>query len=325
MQVSITHVLHLGTTHCCNAATFVSMFSLLNYANYHVFCSSDELCSQSKAVLSNFVVIYKIAECGEEKTHLIKFDNHNDLSILSDQPGGDLYRFFLEQFNKQKTNYRSLRRDYENTDIVDTIISVCDYFLYLETNYPEYMIKQNMCHKMIPPDILYNMFSDANFLGQSQDDPKIQRLISVVTARFETFIKSEKMKVNLFTKRGLLDFVENGCLSDHCSFLRPFTRAEVKQILQLILQQVKENPHFKIYLLKDDYCIKNIEFIYLENKMFGLFESSAGYGHDYYECQIAEKPIIDLMDDFVKNELIKNHTFPESETISFLEQLITTC
>lgn len=128
--------------------------------------------------------------------------------------------------------------------------------------------------------------------------------------------------VHILTKRGLLDFVKNGVLSDHFCYFRPFTVEEVKATLAFILEQLAKQDFLKILILKNDYALGNIQFSYYENKALWLFDSTSGYNRDYFEGFIDSVPILDVFNDFIKNELIPNHTWPESETIEFLKYLL---
>ena len=127
----------------------------------------------------------------------------------------------------------------------------------------------------------------------------------------------------MLTKRGLLDLVKNKILADHFCYLRPFTPQEIKSIFEFIIKQLEEKDFLKMLILKNDYFIGNIEFVYFENKALWIFDASSGYGEDYFEGFIDSVPIIEVFDDFIINEFIRNHTLPESETIVFLKYLIS--
>jgi hypothetical protein len=166
------------------------------------------------------------------------------------------------------------------------------------------------------------MLVDSQFLGLSEAHPLIQRLIQVSKERFHNYFHTDKMKVQLFTKRGLEDFVKNHNLSDHFYQFRDFKTKEVLFILKFILEQHCTNPCFKLYLMKEDYKIDNIEYIYYEDQVIYMFDSCSGYEADVDEGIITAKPFLTIYDDFIKQELIPKHTYPESETIRFLEELI---
>jgi hypothetical protein len=189
-------------------------------------------------------------------------------------------------------------------------------------NSPQYLVKQNMCIQMIQPDILYSLAKDSGFFGLSEDNPDIRKLIEITMKRFYNYYQSDKMKTTVFTKRGLLDFEKNKVLSDHIFDLRPFTEQEVDLTLQFILNQLKTNPYFRLYLLQDDFNIGGIEFTYYENHEIYLFDSCSGYDEYFEDGIISAEPILQVFDDFIKNELIPNHTLPQSETIAFIQTLL---
>ena len=86
---------------------------------------------------------------------------------------------------------------------------------------------------------------------------------------------------------------------------------------------MQEKGFSRIFLLKNDYSIGNIQLTYFENKALWMFDVSSGYDESYFEIFIDSVPILEVYDDFVENELIRNHTLPESETIEFLKYLIS--
>ncbi|MGE5390344.1 MAG: hypothetical protein ACM3PE_04695, partial [Deltaproteobacteria bacterium] len=141
--------------------------------------------------------------------------------------------------------------------------------------------------------------------------------------RFDAFYHSNKSKVNLLTKRGLQDFVNSGMLTDHFHAARAFTRDEVIFIIEFILDQLQNNECFQIQLLKNDHAIGNLEFSYYEDQVLWVFDSYSGYGEDYFEAIIDSPQLLELFDDFIKNEFIPNHTLPQSETIEFMEYLLS--
>jgi hypothetical protein len=105
--------------------------------------------------------------------------------------------------------------------------------------------------------------------------------------------------------------------------MRAFNRSERKAILEFLLRQLETNNYFKIFLLKNDYSIGNLEFCYFEDKTLYILESSSGYDEDYFGVLIDAKPVIEIIDDFIKNEILKKQVYSESESIDYLKYLIT--
>lgn len=326
-EISIEQILYLGNNVNENAATFVSISKLLNYANYKAYYNStselQNLCKQSISVMSDITIVLKVLDDGTSSTDLIKFNCDTNFKLLSDNPGDSLYNFFLDCFQDIRNNCQNIKKNFEANSFIDKLIELSEYLLYLEKSADEYLIKQNMCFQMIHIDILYKLLVDSNFFGLSEDHPKIQALIQITKDRFNNYFSMNKMKISIFTKRGLQDFVKNRILTDHLHCFREFTKEEVKFTLEFILNQIEINKFFKLYLLKDDCYIRNIEYAYYNNHALYLFDSCAGYDENIEECIITAKPIINTFDDFIKNELIMHHTLPESETINFLKHLIS--
>jgi hypothetical protein len=167
------------------------------------------------------------------------------------------------------------------------------------------------------------MLSESAFLGLGEQNQQVQELVQIFQHRFTHYFKTNKTKYHLFTKRGLMDFVNTGLLSDHYKFLRPFNCHERKTILEFLINQTETNSYCRINLLKNDYAIENFKFCYFENKTLYIIESSSGYGEDYFGVAIDSIPVIDIFDDFIKNELLKYHVYTENETLEYLKYLLT--
>lgn len=322
--IDISQILYLGNNRCHNAESLVSVFKLINYEHYDVYIIDSELILDShSAVASNSVIIDKATSGGDHYTDLIKMDSDRSFSFIKDIPGNALYLFHLYHFNNLSINGQTVRRIYEKKTHFDTVLSICDLTVPLRENTNRYLVGHGLDYVMIPYDITMNMLAESDYLGMEENNPLVHELKQIWYQRFYDYYYIDTMKVCLLTKRGLLDFVKNKVLVDHLRYFRPFTTEEVKNILEFILKQLQEKAFFKILLLKNNYSIGNIQFSYFENKALWIFDVSSGYDEDYFEGFIDSTPILDIYDDFIKNELIKNHTLPESETIAYLQYLIS--
>ncbi len=323
--IHIEHIILIHDDPALNAQTFSAILKLINYKNYFAyfdsFYDSNAAFPLSRMNRSNFMVIEKLSQDETLQTDLISLDQDQNLSILLDNPGNSLFRFYQENLTFVKSHCRPIRKSYDAPGALDKLISICEFLLQLEKTSSDYAIKQNMCFQIIPVDISYQMLKDANYLGYDKDHPKIQKLIQINTERFQNYYHSDKKKVQLYTRRGLIDFAKHHILSDQFYQFRDFTDAEVKYTIGYLLQALSKNPNFQIYLLNDDYKIGNIEYIYYEHNALYLFDSCSGYDEDLDEGIITAKPFLDLFDDFIKNELIPKHTCSREETIAFLEEL----
>jgi hypothetical protein len=333
-EIVIDHVMSLHHTMETNTEAFVAIYKLINYKYYNAYyLDSDHLPEDMHSCFSNIMIVKKVTKEGIVTTDLIKsnkmnwqanslvMNKNNNCTFLTDNPGETLYNFYFTDYIDLQPFYLPIRMPYSVNSMIDRLVDLCEYLLSVEKKSSVYLIKHNMCIQMIPTEILYNMLLDANFLGLSEKDAHIQRLVEIITERFYHYFHANKMKTHLFTKRGLTDFVKNHIISDHFYQFREFTIEEISLTLNFLIEQVKTNDYFKILLLKEDYKIGNIEYIYFENEAVYLFDSCSGYDDDVDEAIITAKPFLDIFDDFIKNELIPKHTYSEEETLAFLEQL----
>lgn len=324
-HISVSQLLYLRNSSIHNAETFASIFKLFNYEHYNLYSTPSEPVLDKTAVPSGFIIIDKETAEGGHATDLIRMDHGGSISFIQDMPGNSLYHFYLHHFDSLKMNSQIIRRTYSKKNPVETVLNISKFSMQLGENTNEYRIQHGLSYLMIPYDILLNMAAETNYFGLGKNNPIFQNLKQVWYERFYNCYNIDTSKVHILTKRGLLDFVKNGVLSDHFCYFRPFTAEEIKGTLEFILKQLTEKDFLKILLLKNDYALGNIQFLYYENKAFWLFDASSGYNENYFEGFIDSAPILEILDDFIKNELISNHTWPESETIEFLEHLIANC
>jgi len=322
--ISISQILYLGHSRSHDAESLISIFKLANCEHYDVYSieTEPELDFHSP-IFPNYIVIDKETAQGDHYTDLIKIESDNSFSCIKDMPGNTMYLFYLYHFDRQSVPGHKLRKTYEKQSPLNTVVNICNLTAILRKDTDRYLIAHGLHYSMIPYEIMINMMVESDYFGMKEDSAIIQRLKHFLYQRVHDYYNIDTMKVNFFTKRGLLDFVKNRVLAEHFVSLRPFTAEEVKAILEFILQQLQEKDYFKIYLLKNDYSIGNIQFSYYENKALWMFDASSGYDDSYFEVFIDSIPLMGVYDDFVKNGLVRNHTWPETESIDFLKYLIS--
>ena len=290
------------------------MFNLQNYENYHTESSS--------VPFSNVIVIKNENEEGILITDTILL--MNDQVIINNSYGVALYNYYYHIYNNNIEANKSIRTD-SSLNIIEELINLNNYFYSLEKESHELYIKQNFGIMMIPFKILLVLFIDSNYLGLDAHDISVKEIIDILKMRTTNYNCCKRNKHNYFTKRGLYDFVRTGMLSDHFVGFRPFTKDEIKEILLYNLNNLKYNKYFKIYLLKDDYFVNNIEILYYRYNKITLYDSCSGYGRDYTEIVISAKSLVEIYDDFIVNEVMRNYIYNEEETLEYLNELLKTC
>ncbi len=321
--ISISQIIYLGYSRSHNAESLVTVLKFVNYENYDVYYIDSQSIDTHSTIAPNSIIIDKETSGGDHYTDLIKMDSGQAFSFVNDIPGNSLYLFYLYQFNRLKGNAQKFKRIYEKQNPFNTVLNICDLTIPLRENTNRYLVEHGLHYPMIPYDILINMMVESDYFGMDSNNPIIQKLKQVLYDRFYAYYYIDTLKVNFFTKHGLFDFVKNKVLADQFCYLRPFTAEEVKAILEFILEQLEEKDFFKIFLLKSDLSIGNIQFSYFENKALWIFDASSGYNESYFEGYIDSTPILEVYDDFIKNELMRNHVLPEFETIEYLKYLIS--
>lgn len=322
--VSISQLLRFNNCQSHNAANFLAAFELLNYEHFDVHSISDDSTEDGQLYISsNSIVVDKELADGSHYTDYILIAADESFTFVSNLPGNSLYSLYLYQFDQIKLKGKSIRKTYDKLSSLNMVNNTLETCIQLEKLSPRYIIKHSFSSSMIPFEILLEIISDSNYFGLSRNHPVIIGLMEGFRGRYHAFYQSNKSKVNLLTKRGLLDFVTTRMMTDHFHSARAFTRDEVKTILEFIRDQLQTNENFEILLLKNDHAISNLEFSYYQDEVLWIFDSYSGYGEDYFDAIIDSPQLLHLFDDFIKNELIPNHTLPKSETMQFMDYLLS--
>lgn len=321
-MITISHIMYLGSSRSHNAAAFASAFELFNHQQYSLYTVRTDLNPGSSTHLSSgSVIVKKTDRQGNHFTDLIKINADDTFIYVVNIPGDSLFAFYEHLFDQVKTNSPNIRRVYDAGDALDTGVELNTQSMPCN-ELTRYYIRQNFYIRMLPIDIFRKISAETDYWGRTEDDPAIIRLFELLTFRYNTYY-NDTLKLNLFTKRGLLDFVKNGVFTDHFCYIRPFNKEEIKAILEFVLDKLEHDDYFKILLLKDNYALGNLEFTYMENHSLWVYDSYSGYNDDYYEYYFDSPEMLEICDDFIKNELLPNHTLPEAETIAYFKYLIS--
>lgn len=317
VKFTIRHIISFNDRTDENAATFKSIFKLLNFDFYIPYYYAGTKSYQ------NVIILKKEDGNGTQTTDITLFFGSEAVS-LHDQPSDELFSLYEDLFLKISYSSKPVKRVFNKTNPTNGLITLCQWFLGMENSSSEYMLKQNMCFQMVPFDILYKIFEETGYFGLGYASSIVQELIVNFRNRCTNYFQTKKTRHHFFTKRGLSDFIDTGFLSDHYLYFRPFNLSERKAILQHFLNQIETNKHIKLNLLKNDYAIKNFEIAFFEDKCIYLLESSSGYGIDYFGVLIEAEAVNEMFEDFIKNEILENHVYSESESLDYLKYLIST-
>lgn len=173
---------------------------------------------------------------------------------------------------------------------------------------------------MFPFDIQKKLYADSNYLGLGIDNPVVKRMYSTMESREKNLYKPNGVVKNLiFDKNGIAEFIRTGRASDHVPVLRNLTHEESCFSLKKLL----DNSNTNIYVLKEAYCINNIECVLFESNSLVVYDPSFGYWDNYSEISIKNKKMLRIMRDFVNEEIIKYCCYSSEESKNIILSLIS--
>ena len=147
--------------------------------------------------------------------------------------------------------------------------------------------------------------------------------------RFENLSLQKRSSHLVISETAMRSFAREGRLCDHPYIMRPFSVFERIEILSFCINQLESNPFFHIYLLNErddaELCSGNpVEVICYDGICVQLTPAITDYNfqNGHSEIFLDQQPILSLCMDFFLNDLVKNHTRPEQDTIMFFKQLI---
>ena len=107
-------------------------------------------------------------------------------------------------------------------------------------------------------------------------------LAEIHQARMTNMMRRRRPTYIVLNKAAMEEFVRTGRQSDHLHFLRNFTPKERKQILDVLVQQARENPFFHLYFAEALHLhVLRLEILILHLKLLLVFELELVLLHSY--------------------------------------------
>lgn len=248
--------------------------------------------------------------------HMLKaFDSTRYTRMDNDVAGTGMGEHFLKLFDILKDSSAPLKESFESP--IDNLPGFIEKMMKLD-NITSYEIKSSPCFMLIPFDIQQKLYEESNYLGLGFDNPNIQKIYSLLVARDKKFYETKPIKHFVYSKEGILDFLETGETSDYLSHLRPLTPEERKATILRIIN----TDNFLPYFFKEDYHVTSVECALFESTYLCIYDPSNRYWNDFCELGIKNKKMLRIMRDFFIEEILKNCCYSPDETREMLRSMI---
>ena len=166
--------------------------------------------------------------------------------------GDELFVFFNTLISGYQDLMRPVKSVYPHPRTVESLLTLCQRDLFLEQNHACCFVKLDLCFHVLPAEVVLRAVDDGDKMGLSLDDPLLQELIRVHTARHQTLFTKKEPTLFILTRQSLTDFANTGHMSDHLYAMRDFTKEERKAVLLTLLDALHQNDALCLHFIKDD-------------------------------------------------------------------------
>ena len=191
-----------------------------------------------------------------------------------------------------------------------------------------YHVKSDLCVNNIPTQYIRACLVERDLLRffPGLDVDTLRRMMDTLLyyqrLRYKNMYESKNPKHLILTMNGLRRFAQTGMTSEHFAAMRPFTVYERVAILEDLLTNAEENPHFYLYLFCEDF-----EPAYEVNCWDGLGMTAFPIVKqetvdNYCNNVICHPRMVTAFRDYFMSDLRLNLTLTTGERNAFLRGLI---
>ena len=291
-----------------NIHQLYTLIKLSQYIHYFPYVISPSIINSSRLNIINRT---------KNKAYLINIYNTTNYTMLEMDVGGTNYAAHtLSEFEILKSCSTPLRECFDSP--IDSLPEYLDQMAKLD-GCVTYEMKSSPCFGMLPFEVQKALYADSDYLGLGIENPMVQRMYKTMESREKALYQPNGPAKNIvFDKNGMKLFLENGRTSDHVPVFRSLTAKEAV----FYLKKLMENENARIYLLKDDYCVKNNECVLFESNSLIVFDPALGYWDNFSEISVKNKKMLRIMRDFINEEIIKNCCYSLEESKAIINDMI---
>ena len=154
-----------------------------------------------------------------------------------------------------------------------------------------------------------------------------ERFSPIRQARMTNMMRRRRPTYIVLNKAAMEEFVRTGRQSDHLHFLRSFTPKERKQILDVLVQQARENPFFHLYFAQEKLPCTMGEVALYDGRALITMSSGSGYDlrTDHRESCITHPFVLRAYKQFYMNTVVARLADTQTESLNQLEELVRRC
>ena len=213
-------------------------------------------------------------------------------------------------------------------DGTDAFVEYTRQYAHLEDNCAIYSIKPDVHFNCIPPAILESAvmagFEKEGLAGGEVLGTLMKTLWTIHEGRLINTITKRKPTHLVYSLPAMKRFMQTGVVTDHFFIQRAYTVKERRQIIQVLLDAMRQQPYFNVHFLKEGGPAVCYEISCYEGKGVMLSDAFTGYdlGAEHSEALITLPAFRESFKRYFKDELLVHYVMSRTETIRALEELL---
>ncbi len=325
-SLNVRHYMTISSDLPRMAAMIGVLRELFGFISYSCYSISDKSNPTDPLAFMGMNAVAARIRWGDDtirEYQLIFSDEHSGVMLEAE----GVYAYWEKYLTALNYDARSIKTTYPTVTSAAEYVSFTDTYRQIEENRNIYMFKPDICLNQIPMHIVLDAYRD-NTAQIGADVPDfietLEQLAEIQEARFRNIFNQKKAVHVVFAPSALRKFAKTGLQSDHFYLLRPYTVNERIEILTHLVHQVRTNPYFNIYLLRDEQNFVEMEATCYEGHGVQFTPAHTDYnlssGHT--EAIITNEEFCELFLNFFRDDLLVNHVYSSSAAVFLLESLI---
>ncbi|MBQ2724682.1 MAG: hypothetical protein IJF78_03140 [Clostridia bacterium] len=325
-RLTVRHYMAINADPARTASMIGTMIGLFGFVNYSCWSISggDDPTGTLAFMGMNGIAIRTRKGGKTEEYQLIFTGEYSGVMLCAD----GTYAYWEQYLQELNRDARSVKTTYPHITSAEDYVSFTDTYRRIEENRNIYMYKPDFCLPLIPTRIqLQSCRDNAAQIGLNIPDfmETLEKLAEIQEARFRNFFIQKKAVHMILFPSAIRQFAKTGLQSDHFYLMRPYTVGERIEIMSHLVHQIRTNPYFNIYLLRNEKSFLEMEATCYEGKGVQFTPAHTDYnlssGHT--EAIITNEVFCDLFLQFFRDDLLKNHVYSPAASLFLLESLIS--
>lgn len=225
----------------------------------------------------------------------------------------------------EQGKYQRLRHCFEGHGTLDDYLRMVTNYAAMEKNSTIYALRPDLCMVSVPPEVLRAAALDEGGMLPFNDETAdvIEKMVRIFEQRYANIEQKHARTWTFLKRESMENFARTGVLSAHFWGMRPFTPAERRRILAEQLRLMWGNPGYRLFFLRDDCRVKDIDLCCYEHAGVLLSDGHTDYNIEagYSEVLMGYKRFMKLFEEFAQEKLIEQCS-SERESRAIIKNLI---